>query len=368
MNILWDFDGTLFDTYPLFFESFIKLIDGEFDEGEAYRYLKKDSKLAFRKFGIPESKRGQYIKTYNSFHSSSVKPFPYVESVLKSANMNVIVTHRDRDSVKRLLRFHHLEHYFSDIISVEEDGFQRKPNTESYEYVLKNYKINLVIGDRSLDLEPAKTLGVKTVSFQNDEIEADYQINGYDAFIAILIAESFDIQWRKELKEKVSPKLVGRYFGSDDKRLQHILEVTRKASGSPEALLHDIGYAKELIRTGFHPLDSALFALELGCEVSVIKTVLFHSFAANEAKLRGGFLKDVYENYKLFLTEEDEERIDFLTWCDMHTSSDGSTVDLDERLRDIYSRYEQSSVIYKNISEGEEYFRSLDGKWTMDDV
>src|SRR5699024_12128405 len=58
MRLLWDLDGTIFDTYPAIVDSFIDLhkeIHGEeTDKGEALRWLKKTSKDALNHYGMSE--------------------------------------------------------------------------------------------------------------------------------------------------------------------------------------------------------------------------------------------------------------------------------------------------------------------------
>lgn len=184
MNILWDFDGTLFDTYPSLVQAFIELSGKELDAEEVLKWLKKDSKTAFKHYGIDESRREEYQRLYNKYAEQTSKPFKDLENVLASAGLNIIVTHRERESTVSLLEKFHLKNYFTAIVSVEEDGFERKPHISSYEHVLKNYKIDVVVGDRDLDLIPARALGIHTVAFQNRNIKADDYVDSYQEFAA----------------------------------------------------------------------------------------------------------------------------------------------------------------------------------------
>lgn len=186
MNILWDFDGTLFDTYPALVEGFVKLSERDLDKAEVLKWLKIDSLTAFKHYGIDESKRPAYKDIDKRFSKEFSTPFEHLESVLSAAEHNIIVTHRDRESTFYLLEKYALEKYFTEIVSVEEQGFNRKPHTASYEYVLKKYNIDLVVGDRELDLVPARKLGIKTVAFQNPHIEADLHLDSYNEFISIV--------------------------------------------------------------------------------------------------------------------------------------------------------------------------------------
>ena len=183
INILWDFDGTLFDTYPALVKAFIKLSQKELDYNEVLKWLKIDSKTAFKHYGIDESQREEYQKLHNYYSKTNSIPFEHLEDVLSSVENNIIVTHRDLESTIFLLEKFHLSKYFKEIVSVEEQGFTRKPHSSSYQYVLKNHHIHLVVGDRDLDLIPARELTIKTVAFQNRNIEADFHIDSYVDFI-----------------------------------------------------------------------------------------------------------------------------------------------------------------------------------------
>jgi HAD superfamily hydrolase (TIGR01549 family) len=187
MNILWDFDGTLFDTYPSLVEGFIHLSGKDLAHDEVLKWLKKDSKTAFRHYGIDESERAEYQRLHNEYARTSSVPFDHLEEVLSRVEGNVIVTHRDKESTIYLLEKFNLRKYFKDIIAVEEQGFTRKPDSSSYEYVLKSHQIDLVVGDRDLDLIPARKLNIKTVAFQNNDIEADFHIESYADFNAVVL-------------------------------------------------------------------------------------------------------------------------------------------------------------------------------------
>lgn len=183
MQILWDFDGTLFDTYPSLVDGFIQLSGKELDREEVLMWLKKDSKTAFKHYGIDESKREEYTRLNSVSAMKTSVPFSHLENVLSQVEGNIIVTHRDKQSTIQLLDKYGLRKYFKEIIAVEEEGFARKPDRASYEHVLKSHPIDLVVGDRDLDLIPARQLNIKTVAFQNRNIEADFHLDTYEDFI-----------------------------------------------------------------------------------------------------------------------------------------------------------------------------------------
>lgn len=53
------------------------------------------------------------------------------------------------------------------------------------------------------------------------------------------------------------------------------------------AWLHDVGYASSVRRTGFHPLDGALFLMTADWPERVIRLVAHHSLASLEAPFYG---------------------------------------------------------------------------------
>jgi phosphoglycolate phosphatase-like HAD superfamily hydrolase len=185
VKLLWDLDGTIFDTYPAILDSFImvhKEVHGKAtDRTEALRWLKKNSKLAFQHYGISEDFRPLFKELDHKRSEAGSPPFEGVREILAAAEVNVIVTHRTKASTIELLTKWGLVDYFDEIVSPEDDGFPRKPDAAAYHYLHEKYDLDWAIGDRLLDLVPARAAGLKTVSFQNADIEADVYLDTYDA-------------------------------------------------------------------------------------------------------------------------------------------------------------------------------------------
>jgi hypothetical protein len=105
------------------------------------------------------------------------------------------------------------------------------------------------------------------------------------------------------------------------------------------ALLHDIGYAPELVSTGFHPLDGARYLRSVGGLDRLVNLVAHHSCATLEAELRG--LSDE-------LAEFEDERTalrDALWWADMTTTPDGGETTVVERVAEIQTRYGPDDLV-----------------------
>ncbi|WP_261808932.1 HD domain-containing protein [Nonomuraea sp. C10] len=111
-------------------------------------------------------------------------------------------------------------------------------------------------------------------------------------------------------------------------------------------LLHDIGYAPDLVDTGMHQLDGARYLRDVaGADERLCRLVAYHSCADNEARQRD--LLDVLAK------EFDQERQDLaraLTYCDMTTDPDGRHLDVRDRLAEIHSRYGPEHVVSRSIA------------------
>lgn len=73
------------------------------------------------------------------------------------------------------------------------DGFPRKPNSLVYDYLHKKHNIDLAIGDRELELIPAKELGISTCIFQGNCDVADYSLSHYSKFFQVVIDREFSL-------------------------------------------------------------------------------------------------------------------------------------------------------------------------------
>jgi hypothetical protein len=110
------------------------------------------------------------------------------------------------------------------------------------------------------------------------------------------------------------------------------------------AYLHDVGYAPQIQRTGFHPLDGAYYLLSLN-QKRLASLVAYHSEAQFEAKLRDLLpeLNNIPREYSAIA--------DALTYCDIHTSPSGASIPFDERIADILQRYPEDHIVNQAIRQ-----------------
>ncbi|WP_010303192.1 HAD hydrolase-like protein [Kurthia senegalensis] len=184
MKILWDFDGTLFDTYPVYVKTLFDVVprlSTLFSKEQAMRAMKVSFSHGFQALGISPTEERAYREKIIHLPPEHFLPFAGVEEVLKRAELNVIMSHKERVVIEAVLQQYGFQHYFKEIVTPEM-GFPRKPDAASYAYLNDRYALDLAIGDRELDLVPAKAIGLKTVMFQGDCASADYSLRTYEEF------------------------------------------------------------------------------------------------------------------------------------------------------------------------------------------
>ncbi len=152
------------------------------------------------------------------------------------------------------------------------------------------------------------------------------------------------------LERAIDERLLAELLPDKPQRLQHILgvvalgrELASDLKASPETawridqvtLAHDIGYAEALRRTGYHPLDGAVFLAHRGAEEAQIHAVLHHSGAREGAKVLPAawpFYSGLPPFAATFLS-------DAVTYCDTQTSPQGARVTIAQRIAEVETRY-----------------------------
>jgi putative nucleotidyltransferase with HDIG domain len=144
------------------------------------------------------------------------------------------------------------------------------------------------------------------------------------------------------------------------RRWQHVQKVAAKATAISPAMrsqadllvaaawLHDIGYARELALTGFHPLDGARYLRARGEQHQLCCLVANHSAAALEAELRG-----LSGEMSAFPDEHSPLR-DAVWSCDMTTGPTGESISFTERLAEIRRRYPDGHTVPTAIGNSSE--------------
>lgn len=200
-NIIWDVDGTLFDTYPSFVRAFsgslsdLGLVE---DEVELYRLakisvehctLELSSRFTVTTDAIAEG----FQRHYANLTAADQTPFPGLTSILQHivdhGGKNAIVTHRRLASTQELLSVHGLEQYFSGAVTGD-DGFPRKPDPVAFLAALERFDLDaaetLNIGDREIDIQAGQAAGLFSCLFApqpSAHTAADLVISNYEQLL-----------------------------------------------------------------------------------------------------------------------------------------------------------------------------------------
>ncbi|MGG5358617.1 MULTISPECIES: HAD-IA family hydrolase [unclassified Enterococcus] len=178
-NYIWDFDGTLFDTYPGMVEAAQKALA---DHGyypslkEITFIMKKESTKSLReKFGLSDEAFTPLFHQYEKEIGKIAKPFPEAKTVLgqlkQEGKKHYVLTHRLTQSTWDLLAHYQMADLFEEVVGLDK-AFPRKPDPASLNYLIKAHKMTkeqtIMIGDRSLDIEAGKRAGIKTCLYDRD--------------------------------------------------------------------------------------------------------------------------------------------------------------------------------------------------------
>ena len=206
-HFIWDFDGTLFDTYPVIIEN-LDLALREFGHGcetvESMRLMQSRIANAQRhyagKFGIPMA---DLVAAYEHHHAQANRelraaPMAGVREVLEaicaSGRKNYIFSHRKPEETALYLEKYGLSHYFTHIIGPGSEGFTEKPAPDAVLYLMETYGMSpaetVMVGDRECDLGSGRNAGIHTAHL-----------------VCPLAPETLDCTWRFENFDKMLEQL-----------------------------------------------------------------------------------------------------------------------------------------------------------------
>lgn len=209
-HFIWDFDGTLFDTYPIIIEqmqSVLRDFGHSIDSLELMEQLLHTVGVALEycaeKFSIDYP---QLSDAYSVLHNQTALlpvalPMEAVESVLEAVvargGKNLIFTHRTLASTNAYLEKYGLSHYFTDIVAPDTPGFAWKPAPDAIEYLLETHGLDpqetAMVGDREIDLASGRAAGVRCIHYLckdvPQELQCNWRFSDYAAMAAILKRE-----------------------------------------------------------------------------------------------------------------------------------------------------------------------------------
>lgn len=200
MNYIWDFDGTLYDTYPIMLKALMrtfKEFDINKDEETVYKKIKMESiRQMIVDWQLPAPDFDQKYHAYEAEQNKASYPFAETKKTLEKlqerGGQHFILTHRTVESTWKLLKRDGLDALIVDIIG-SDSNYPRKPDPSAINYFINNYQLDrnktVMIGDRKLDIEAGNNADVQTVFFDIDyfkqDIKSAYFINNLKEMVQI---------------------------------------------------------------------------------------------------------------------------------------------------------------------------------------
>lgn len=111
------------------------------------------------------------------------------------------------------------------------------------------------------------------------------------------------------------------------------------------ALLHDIGYSRDIRRTGFHPLDGALFLAATDWPDTVVRLVAHHSHAAVVAPYHG------VGHHLAVIAPVDGFAADVVTYADLTAGRKGKGSTPEDRVAEMAVRHAKRTHIPVEVRE-----------------
>jgi phosphoglycolate phosphatase-like HAD superfamily hydrolase len=179
-NIIWDVDGTLFDTYPSIARAFKNALK-QLGKDVSLEWIEELSKISLgycvatlsTEYQLEEEEiEREFQRYYGEISAEESPPFSGAVEIcdyICSVNgKNVIVTHRGREGTVELLSTHNLIDKFADYI-VREDGYPRKPDPAAFIAALERNNLEreetINVGDREIDIIAGQSAGIFSCLF-----------------------------------------------------------------------------------------------------------------------------------------------------------------------------------------------------------
>lgn len=195
--MIWDFDGTLVDTYPVMAKSLVKTLEehgirSSYDE--VYKQLKVSLSEAIAHFAkddkeLIKSIRLRFYELESMEDPKAYEVFPDAIEVLEHLKgegvTHFILTHRNATTFK-IMQACGMTEYIKDTV-ISDDGFKRKPDPEAFLHLIDKHKLEkeytLSIGDRLFDIQAGKNAGIHgclILDAYNDDLKGLVDISVQD--------------------------------------------------------------------------------------------------------------------------------------------------------------------------------------------
>ena len=177
-NLIWDFDGTLYDTYPTMAGAMHKALKNHgysADYDLIYSKMKVSVGHCMKYFGsfvdIDDEFTEEYKSIRRELEGRICHPFPgaveLLSDIIKAGKKNYMYTHRDT-SLYPLLEKAGMSGLFEDMV-IASDGFPSKPAPDAIEHIVAKHGLikceTAMVGDRQIDIDSGINAGVRTIAY-----------------------------------------------------------------------------------------------------------------------------------------------------------------------------------------------------------
>ena len=175
-NFIWDFDGTIIDTYPHSTTACLNVlkkygIEAEYDE--VIGLLRNSFSSIIPRYNLTHE---QFVEVMDHALILWFEPNPTIykgidkvlKTIVERGGKNFIYTNRDKTSKEYLEHFGLLP-YFTDFVCNDTEGYVQKPSGESIDYLLQKHSLSkesaVMVGDRELDVLCGEKAGIASILF-----------------------------------------------------------------------------------------------------------------------------------------------------------------------------------------------------------
>ena len=208
-DFFWDFDGTLFDTYPRVNRAIQNAlkdvgVQAEMDEIAILSKVTVRHALETLAPGRAVEAQARYRVHEAEEGYDSMRPYPGVlrllQSICEHGGRNYLYTHRDHSGIDALAHYG-LSPYFADAVT-SENGFPLKPAPDALLYLMKKHGLEparcVMLGDRDIDLGSGKNAGMACALFDPEHYYDAYETPYRYTSMFDLMA---DLVWEREPKD-----------------------------------------------------------------------------------------------------------------------------------------------------------------------
>ncbi|MBQ9760112.1 MAG: HAD-IA family hydrolase [Clostridia bacterium] len=182
-HFIYDFDGTLSDSYPVFWRIFEELrarhggVPNCSDDA-LRRRIKNAVIEGYRAIewadGLTKEQFMQEFKALQEKHFADFETYPHTEELLRavveSGKRNYIYTHSGK-VVHKIMENMGIAQYFTFVLDASQ-GFPSKPAPDALLHLIERYHLDpktcVMVGDRPIDVQAGEKAGMQSCFFDPD--------------------------------------------------------------------------------------------------------------------------------------------------------------------------------------------------------